>query len=137
MNIRDLIPEYLLQDGELLAVYCDLVRRVQARPVKVMAQGKVIPLAGYELLESANAISGRVGLSAESVNSALERLSELDVIEEHAEGPNPVALDNVQKSALARMPQSLLGRKKYFTRAPASSRARWPSISSGPEIGRA
>ena len=86
MNIRDIIPEYLLKDRDLLAVYCDLLRRVQARPVKVMAQGKVIPLAGYELLESTSAISERVGLSAESVNSALGRLSDLDVIEEHAEG---------------------------------------------------
>ncbi len=86
MQLSDIIPEYLLKDQSLLAVYCYLLCRVRPKPSKFIANSKVIAVAANETCEGIVEISHRVGVNAETVEVAIHKLEELDLLQVTQEG---------------------------------------------------
>jgi integrase len=80
MAFRDIIPECLLGEPNLLALYCYLLRNVVGRPTKTIVGGELIPLAANELCDSVEGISAYLGRSESEIERLLGLLAGLDLI---------------------------------------------------------
>jgi integrase len=86
MDMLNTIPEYLLGEPALLALYCYLLRRVRPESSKVIVGGGVAALAGYEVCESTSEVSLRIGQPEAEIKASLSKLADLDLIELSQEG---------------------------------------------------
>jgi integrase len=85
LQLADMFPDFLLQDPALLVVYTYLIRRVRSVPTKIIAGGKVVALAGYEICESFDEMSQRTGQGVPAITVAIKTLETLDLIESRME----------------------------------------------------
>jgi integrase len=79
MKLSTIIPEFLLSDHKLLAVYCYLLRLVKPVQSKLLVKSEVITLQPYEVCLTASRVSAELGLK--SIEDEIQKLSELDLIE--------------------------------------------------------
>lgn len=86
MAFRDIIPECLLGEPTLLALYCYLLRKAEGQPMKTIMAGRLIVLAENELYISVDEIAACLCRSNAEIEMSLGVLVELDLITHRPSG---------------------------------------------------
>ena len=81
MQMSMIIPEFLLSERVILAVYCYLLRIVRPVSTKCLINGNIVVLRPYEVCIKAEGVAFGLNLEREEVLGSLEKLAQLDLVD--------------------------------------------------------
>ncbi len=86
MKLSTIIPDFLLSDHKLLAVYCYCLRLAQPENTKILTNGQVVTLRPYEVFIALNKSVLDLKMGEQIIEDAIKKLSDLELIEFSCEG---------------------------------------------------
>lgn len=86
MQLSTIIPQFLLRERMLLAIYCYLLRLVKAIASKQLVNGQIVALRPYEVCVTTDQMAYDLRIEKEAVNESVQKFNELELIECTTEG---------------------------------------------------
>jgi integrase len=81
MHLSTIIPQFLLPERHLLAVYCFLLRIVKPNSCKQLVDGMIVALRPYEACVHVSVTASELRIEEAEVISAIKTLTELELID--------------------------------------------------------
>jgi integrase len=85
MKLSTIIPEHILPDRNLLAVYCYCIRNVQPVTSKLLVKSTIVSLRPYEVCIILSKAASDLDMETQLIGEQVQKLVDLDLIESSCE----------------------------------------------------